>query len=1027
MGTPAINPIPGYFHLPASGLQLGPFARGGDLYVVGFSQWNEAAGFQAGLPSVVSAWKSSDNGTTWAIQDGPGSISIISLDEGGGATPFPDARSFCCLRHPVATDQLWLVYVDTASNVRVSVFNMATDSWVSTSPAGPVAPFVTGLNAYQTTVDTPLAAFETTTMDLVVMLWDYIPAPGATTTPRPLTVRYGGGVWGAATPWPGLPPLVNAGDSYNLSSICQGTNGRVHGFMGYTDITAPLPFLGYHHLMADGAGGAGATTDAMGGSIQTRNYTSNCLVSGEVILLGSDAVGEILIHAPSAPVPAWVSQPLPPGVQSSRCSLFPDQTTVPVARVVNIPLAPDEIRTFTWNPATTSLSGIEVMVSGTAYSTVSGGRVGSWAAVLGFGPAGGPGFSLTFSGPPAPVPVLIPGALQPGQKVSSSNGPFVIGGNWYVVAFNSWNEDPVTGNPDGTPSFISVWVSLDNGATWAEQDPGNAQEIFPQNGAISNRADTRFFQARESGGRIYVFYFDTALRWRVAEFNPALGAWSAVSAPGPQAFELDASMVYNQIKWTDMEIETTTGDIIVAGVREKALVGMVEYARISHARIQGGIGGAWTPVADVPDQAGVNQNFGPAYFIRGSGGRVHLIVHQWVQTVPARYQVRHWLAADGAGGSGANTEVLLDQGLANTFYIPLNSSDGWSFTTNGRQLGCVSGSRPMGADVECCFLVGYADAFAPATWNLNLVTFLSTNPTGTVTERTVVDQVLPMESALVSDGNTVWVYYQNASDGGRMYRRAWDGALSAPELFYDTAWSDAPYTAGLWFRVSGGQTGSHTINFSTAVTGVFASNVVILVAGAPGPVPVPAIMPVPEGNYKEPLLKPPNYYDCCLDRFRVFVEANLGRLQPNAQSCEMVEMPGGYMMPAEGREWYERVSIITPAINPAPGQVVLDFQCPTGYRGLLYGITNLYLGAGFVQGSGDLIWRLQIGNAWIRDMGEMLYMLGAVGQPFPLTDQYLIAPGQRVRMYVQVVNASGAIQVGVARMVMELQGWWMPE
>lgn len=186
------------------------------------------------------------------------------------------------------------------------------------------------------------------------------------------------------------------------------------------------------------------------------------------------------------------------------------------------------------------------------------------------------------------------------------------------------------------------------------------------------------------------------------------------------------------------------------------------------------------------------------------------------------------------------------------------------------------------------------------------------------------------------------------------------------------------------------------------------------------------VLATPEAVFKEPVFKSPNYHDCCLDRFREFVEANLTKLQPNTQSCEMVEMPGGYMMPAEGREWYERASIITPAINPAPGQLVLDFLCPVGYRGLLYGITNLYLGTGFVQGSGDLIWRLQIGNAWVKDMGNMLYMLGAVGQPFPFADQYYVEPQQRVRMYVQTVNASGAIQVGVARMVMELQGWWMP-
>lgn len=586
MATPIINPIPGCLGPAISGPNLGPFAQGGALYVAGFSQWNEAGGLQAGLPSVVSVWRSTDNGTTWAIQDAGNSISLVSLDEAGGLFTFPDARAFSCVRHPV-NPELWFVYSDAGSNLRVSVFDMSTNTWTGTSAAGPGLVYPDGLSAYQSTVNIPLGAFNTVTGDMVVMGWDYIPSPAGQTA-RPLSVTLSGGIggaWGGATPWPGLPPLVNLVDAYYCANVSQGANGRVHGFMAFLNAGT---FEYFHYLMDDGAGAGGAAVEMMPAGLAVADYISNCLVDGNVILAGDDPLGRGVIQAVSVDSPVWLFTALPGsyGVANGYLA-FPDVTDpgmVPVARVVAADVTGVYTREF--DPATQNFTVAE-LITATNYFNLSGQQVGSFALAVSVGGAGAAVFSITF-------------AALPGD------------------------------------------------------------------------------------------------------------------APG---------------------------------------------------------------------------------------------------------------------------EAL--------------------------------GRKPT-------------------------------------------------------------------------------------------------------------------------------------------------------------LLKPPNYYDCCLDRFRQVVEAGLSRLG-RRQSCEMVEMPDGYMMPAEGREWYERASIITPAINPAPGQLVLDFQCPSGYRGLLYGITNLYLGTGFVQGSGDLIWRLQIGNGWVRDMGEMLYMLGAVGQPFPLSDQYLIAPNQRVRMFVQTVNASGLIQVGVARMVMELQGWWMPE
>jgi len=131
-------------------------------------------------------------------------------------------------------------------------------------------------------------------------------------------------------------------------------------------------------------------------------------------------------------------------------------------------------------------------------------------------------------------------------------------------------------------------------------------------------------------------------------------------------------------------------------------------------------------------------------------------------------------------------------------------------------------------------------------------------------------------------------------------------------------------------------------------------------------------------------------------------------------------------MPDGAVEFYERGSVITPVPAPTP-TTILQFVVPTGYLGIIYGVLLHYTGTGFEEGSGDIIWRVMVGNAWAAPgLGNCLFSLGTVGQCLSLTDYIATNSNQRISVGVQVPNTSGNIQVGASRILATLQGWYYP-
>lgn len=79
-----------------------------------------------------------------------------------------------------------------------------------------------------------------------------------------------------------------------------------------------------------------------------------------------------------------------------------------------------------------------------------------------------------------------------------------------------------------------------------------------------------------------------------------------------------------------------------------------------------------------------------------------------------------------------------------------------------------------------------------------------------------------------------------------------------------------------------------------------------------------------------------------------------------------VEMPPG------GLPFDEFGSIATPAANGAEN-AVLTFQVPYGFDGIILAHANMFTGPGFVEGSGDLVWRIRIGKPSLQGRPQRNY------------------------------------------------------
>ncbi len=194
----------------------------------------------------------------------------------------------------------------------------------------------------------------------------------------------------------------------------------------------------------------------------------------------------------------------------------------------------------------------------------------------------------------------------------------------------------------------------------------------------------------------------------------------------------------------------------------------------------------------------------------------------------------------------------------------------------------------------------------------------------------------------------------------------------------------------------------------------------------------------PSGN-KRINRGPLNSYDACLLRERAdwdeTVEQGLrtvccprGRKQYNS--------PPWITMPPEGRR-FKPVGIVAVSTLVAGVDTQVPFQTPTGdffvdtgYDGVLTDIVCEVTApgaTGFVEGSGDVSWRLKNNQHYVRDFGNIQVTMGSLVSPGVVPRGGVRIHSRNKLTFFVNVTAGGLARLNVnANIIVSISGWMYP-
>jgi hypothetical protein len=114
--------------------------------------------------------------------------------------------------------------------------------------------------------------------------------------------------------------------------------------------------------------------------------------------------------------------------------------------------------------------------------------------------------------------------------------------------------------------------------------------------------------------------------------------------------------------------------------------------------------------------------------------------------------------------------------------------------------------------------------------------------------------------------------------------------------------------------------------------------------------------------------------------------------------------------------------------------VIFQFTVPVGYDGMILGQFHGYyrtpvagiLPPQFIQGSGDIIWRLSANGRFLRDCGNMSVSLGTIQAQSPVAGGLQLRSQDIVKYIVNVPNVSGTLAPGQGSIVAGVHGYFWP-
>ncbi len=263
--------------------------------------------------------------------------------------------------------------------------------------------------------------------------------------------------------------------------------------------------------------------------------------------------------------------------------------------------------------------------------------------------------------------------------------------------------------------------------------------------------------------------------------------------------------------------------------------------------------------------------------------------------------------------------------------------------------------------------------------------------------------------------------YINPGDATVIYRGIRSAALEVdPETGLD--WTDA--RLALWSFGFENVAGT-----SVRATQLFVSKLMGTPAAPPAPPAAPAVAASPGAlqlRRGKPQVRCGNVWDWCLENDkRLWAGVDWTRLLPRLPRCwRDIDNPL-HRIPEEGREFHKYGAIGVPAA-PSVDTQIFQFRVPLGYDGILYGVLCKYVGPGFVNGSGDLIWRFQMNRRWIKSLHTVPAELGDFTGYAQLDEFVRVRSGQTIRAFGWLSPLSGIVPGPDKRVIAAVQGWFYP-
>jgi len=142
------------------------------------------------------------------------------------------------------------------------------------------------------------------------------------------------------------------------------------------------------------------------------------------------------------------------------------------------------------------------------------------------------------------------------------------------------------------------------------------------------------------------------------------------------------------------------------------------------------------------------------------------------------------------------------------------------------------------------------------------------------------------------------------------------------------------------------------------------------------------------------------------------------------------DQPPWQVRPSQGQDIEEMAGLPIAAVSggaPFDGSdtVIRSFRVPSGYDGVISRAVFGFTGAGFADFSGDIVWRIQVGIRYARNLGNVTNTFGSFATAFavPGTGNIRLVSGQTVKIIASIPNGSpvngGVVTGGVF-------GWLYP-